>query len=186
MICKLVTVVILQLVLIIGTSVCINPSNLYGAPTPPPDAAKCGPDVLPQAQSAAESALPTREVANIPSTAVHPKVVFQINQAADASTILRFVTNYLIAEPAAEVAVVGYGEGVNFMLKGAADAAGKPYADQLQVLVGKGVHFKVCNNTLKARSLTSDAVTPSATVVPGAVNEIIRLQTKEGYAYFRH
>jgi len=186
MVRKLVKVVILQLVVIIGTSVCINPNILYGAPTPPADATKCAPDVLPQEQSAAEPALPARKVVNIPSTAVHPKVVFQINQAADASTILRFVTNYLIAEPAAEVAVVGYGEGVNFMLKGATDAAGKLYADQLQVLSGKGVHFKACNNTLKARSLTSDAVTPSVTVVPGAVNEIIRLQTREGYAYFRH
>ena len=119
-------------------------------------------------------------------TAGHPKVVFQINQAADAPTILRFVTNYLKAEPAAEVAVVGYGSGVDFMLKGARDAAGKPYAEQLQSLAGKGVAFKVCNNTLKARNLTADAVAANVTVVPGAVNEIIRLQTREGYAYFRH
>jgi uncharacterized protein len=72
------------------------------------------------------------------------------------------------------------------MLKGATDTTGKPYAEQLQALALKGVHFKVCNNTLKSRGLTADAVVPQATVVPGAVNEIIRLQTKEGYAYFRH
>jgi len=115
-----------------------------------------------------------------------PKVVFQINQAGDAPTILRFVTNYLAAEPTARVVVVGYGGGVDFMLKGAVDAAGKPYADQVQALAAKGVSFRVCNNTLKARTLTADAVIPAATVVPGAVNEIIRLQTREGYAYFRH
>ena len=122
----------------------------------------------------------------LPAPAAAPKVVFQINQAADAPAIMRFVTNYLIAEPAAKVAVVGYAGGVDFMLKGAMDAAGKPYAEQLQALAGKGVVFKACNNTLKARNLTADAVAPSVTVVPGAVNEIIRLQTREGYAYFRH
>lgn len=121
-----------------------------------------------------------------PADADRPKVVFQINQADTAPTILRFVTNYLIAEPAAKVVVVGYGGGVDFMLKGAKDAAGKPYADQVQALSDKGVVFKVCNNTLKARNLTADAVIPAAAVVPGAVNEIIRLQTREGYAYFRH
>lgn len=116
----------------------------------------------------------------------HPKVVFQINQSADAPTILRFVTNYLVAEPTAKVVVVGYAGGAEFMLKGAKDTAGKPFVDQVQVLASKGVMFKVCNNTLKARNLTAEDVIPSVAVVPGAVNEIIRLQTREGYAYFRH
>lgn len=130
--------------------------------------------------------VPTGKNVNQFAPTVHPKVVFQINQAEDASSILRFVTNYRIAEPAAEVVVVGYAGGVDFMLKGAMDAAGKPYADQVKVLADKGVAFKVCSNTLKARGLGPDAVAPSVTVVPGAVNEIIRLQTREGYAYFRH
>ena len=72
------------------------------------------------------------------------------------------------------------------MLKDALDANGKPYADQLAALTGRGVAFEVCNNTLKARNLTAAAVSPLAAVVPGAVNEIIRLQTKEGYAHFRN
>ena len=135
---------------------------------------------------AAYPALPAGKTANPDASTAHPKVVFQTNQAGDASTILRFVTNYLIAEPTAEVAVVGYGGGVDFMLKGAKDAAGKPYADQLQALADKGVVFKACNNTLKGRSLAADAVAPAVTVVPGAVNEIIRLQTREGYVCFRH
>jgi intracellular sulfur oxidation DsrE/DsrF family protein len=59
-------------------------------------------------------------------------------------------------------------------------------ADQLAAMTARGVAFEVCNNTFKARNLTAAAVTPRATVVPGAVNEIIRLQTKEGYAYFQN
>jgi intracellular sulfur oxidation DsrE/DsrF family protein len=72
------------------------------------------------------------------------------------------------------------------MLKDAKDAHGKPYADQIAALAARGVEFKVCNNTLRARKLTVEAVGAPAVVVPGAVNEIIRLQTKEGYAYFRN
>jgi uncharacterized protein len=115
-----------------------------------------------------------------------PKVLFQLNTADDAPTILRFVTNYLAVEPTAHVAVVGYADGIDFMLKDAKDANGKPYADQMAALAARGVEFKVCNNTLRARRLTAEAVGAPAVVVPGAVNEIIRLQTKEGYAYFRN
>ena len=35
------------------------------------------------------------------------KVLFKLNTAEDAPTILRFVTNYLAVEPTAQVAVVG-------------------------------------------------------------------------------
>jgi len=134
------------------------------------------PDAQPAAAASADTA----------ATTDAPRVLFKITTAGDAPTILRFVTNYLAAEPTARVAVVGYGGGVDFMLKDAVDANGKLYEEQLAALAAKGVSFKVCNNTLKARSLTADAVSPSAAVVPGAVNEIIRLQTKEHYAYFQH
>jgi intracellular sulfur oxidation DsrE/DsrF family protein len=156
---------------------------------PAPGAAKdctIDPYARHQAGAATDPTAPAGKGVNQPAPAVQPKVVFQINQVDDASAVLRFVTNYLIAEPAAEVTVVGYGGGIDFMLKGAVDAAGRPYADQLKLLANRGIVFKVCNNTLKARGLGADAVAPSVSVVPGAVNEIIRLQTREGYAYFRH
>lgn len=115
-----------------------------------------------------------------------PKVVFQVNRAEDAPLILRFVTNYLKAQPDAEVTVVGYASGIDFMLKGTNDTEGKPYATQVNRLLEMGVNFKVCNNTLKARNATPDIVLANVGVVPSAVNEIVRLQTQEGYSYFRH
>lgn len=115
-----------------------------------------------------------------------PKVVFQINDAANASTILRFVTNYLVAEPTARITVVGYASGIDFMLADAKDARGDPWATKVEALAAQGVVFKVCNNTLKSRNLGTEVVAKEATVVPSAVNEIIRLQTREGYAYFQH
>lgn len=129
-------------------------------------------------------ALPAAAAPSAPDTA--PKVVFQINDAANASTVLRFVTNYLVAEPSARVTVVGYQSGIDFMLADAKDARGDPWAIKLEALAGQGVAFNACNNTLKSRNLTAEAVAKEATVVPSAVNEIIRLQTREGYAYFQH
>ena len=118
--------------------------------------------------------------------AAKPKVVFQVNRAEDAPLILRFVTNYLKSEPEAEVTVVGYASGIDFMLKDAKDGDGKPYAVPVNRLLDMGVMFKVCNNTLKARSASPDVVLASVGIVPSAVNEIVRLQTQEGYSYFRH
>lgn len=115
-----------------------------------------------------------------------PKVVFQVNRAEDAPLILRFVTNYLKSEPDAEVTVVGYASGIDFMLKDAKDSDGKAYAAQVNRLLDLGVMFKVCNNTLKARNASPDVVLASVGIVPSAVNEIVRLQTQEGYSYFRH
>ena len=185
MIRKLVSAVVLLLTLT-GSSAYASPDALDCTSGNNADSTKCGPDSDSQVQFSPAPAASAATVDKLVMSAAHPKVVFQINQAADATTVLQFVTNYLIAEPTAEVVVVGYAGGVDFMLNGAKDAVGKPYADRLQTLAGKGVIFKACGNTLKSRKLTGDAVVSQATVVPGAVNEIIRLQTREGYAYFRH
>ena len=128
----------------------------------------------------------TLSCVNKAAEAAKPKVVFQVNKADEAPLILRFVGNYLKAEPDAEVVVVGYASGIDFMLKNALDADGKPYAVQVNRLIDRGVTFKVCNNTLSARNATPDVVLAGVAVVPSAVNEIIRLQTQEGYSYFRN
>jgi intracellular sulfur oxidation DsrE/DsrF family protein len=161
------------------------------APAPEPSAAAAkhigcaaSSESITEANAASPAAAHKHE--RVVTEAAAPKVLFKLNTAEDAPTILRFVTNYLAVEPTAQVAVVGYAGGIDFMLKDARDANGKPYADQLAALTARGVAFKVCNNTLKSRNLTAAAVSPLATVVPGAVNEIIRLQTKEGYAYFQN
>ena len=129
---------------------------------------------------------PKLSCVNKGAEAAKPKVVFQINKAEDAPLILRFVTNYLKVEPEAQVAVVGYASGIDFMLKNATDGDGKPYAIQVNRLLDRGVAFKVCNNTLSARDATPEVVLAGVSVVPSAVNEIVRLQTQEGYSYFRN
>ncbi len=118
------------------------------------------------------------------AAADHPKSVFQVSKADDVELVLRVVGNYLIAEPTVEVHVVGYSTGIDFMLKNAADETTKKYAVQMRRLADRGVTFKCCNNTLKGRNLTAEAVDPLATIVPSAVIEILRLQTHEKFAYF--
>ncbi len=178
--CKLIASCVLLLLLTVGSVFAAE----ICAPAVPSAVTESLPPPVSQPAETAVTVNP--KAGTLPAATGRPKVVFQINQAADASAILRFVANYLAVEPMAAVAVVGYGGGADFMLKGARDGAGKPYADQLHALAVKGVVFKVCNNTLKARGLTAEAVAAGVTIVPGAVNEIIRLQTREGYAYFRH
>ena len=114
-----------------------------------------------------------------------PKTVFQLNNADDTALVLRVAANYLLAVPNAEVTVVAYNTGGEFMLKEARDASGKPYSEQINRLADRGVIFKACNNWLKSRNLKPEAVVSPVVVVPSAVIEILRLQHEEGFAYFR-
>ena len=114
-----------------------------------------------------------------------PKALFQLSNAEDTALVLRVVANYLLAEPNAEVTVVGYNSGAEFMLKDARDPNGKLYSEQINRLADRGVVFKACNNWLKSRNLTPDALVSPVTVVPSGVIEILRLQNEEGFAYFR-
>jgi len=45
-----------------------------------------------------------------------PKALFQLSNAEDTALVLRVVANYLLAEPNAEVTVVGHNSGAEFML----------------------------------------------------------------------
>lgn len=113
------------------------------------------------------------------------KVVYHINDSANAKALLGNVKNHLAAAPGTKIAVVGHGKGIDFMLKDAQDSNGNPYAVSMETLAAEGVDFKVCNNTLKSRNLTADAVAYPAKVVPSGVAEIGRLQAKEGYVYLK-
>ncbi len=115
----------------------------------------------------------------------HEKVVYHINDSTNAKALLGNVKNHLAAAPGTKIAVVEHGKGIDFMLKDAQDSNGNPYAVTMETLAAEGVDFKVCNNTLKSRNLTADAVAYPAMVVPSGVAEIGRLQSKEDYVYIK-
>ncbi len=112
------------------------------------------------------------------------KVVYHIDDNTRADNLLRNVKNHLEASPGVKIVVVGHGKGIDFMLKNAQDANGNPYDVAMQTLAANGVEFRVCNNTLKSRKLTADAVAYPATVVPSGVAEVARLEA-EGYVYLK-
>lgn len=114
------------------------------------------------------------------------KVVYHFNDSANARLGLNNVRNHLEAtEGKVKIVVVTHGPGIDFLLEGAQDKNGNPYDITVEELSDKGVEFRVCNNTLKARKIDPRLVLPNAKIVPSGVAEIGRLQSREGYAYIK-
>lgn len=114
------------------------------------------------------------------------KVVYDMVEGlAQASRAMGNIRNHLDADPTVEIVVVAHGAGIDFLLDGAVDAKGQPYAGAIGELANRGVKFQVCNNTLVTRGIPKDKIVLEASVVPSGVAEVARLQAKEGYAYLR-
>jgi intracellular sulfur oxidation DsrE/DsrF family protein len=116
--------------------------------------------------------------------AVEEKVVYHVNDSTNARVAMSNVNNHLNAAPDAKIVVVTHGKGIDFLLFDAKDDKGE-YASTVAGLKAKGVDFRVCANTLKARKIETSAVIPEATIVPSGVAEIGKLQAKEGYVYLK-
>jgi intracellular sulfur oxidation DsrE/DsrF family protein len=114
------------------------------------------------------------------------KVVYHLADGIDQATrAMANIRNHLRAEPDTKIVVVGHGEGIRFMLKGARQPDGRPFDEQISKLAAQGVEFRICNNTLTAHDIPLSQVVPEAKVVPSGVAEIARLQAKEGFVYLR-
>jgi intracellular sulfur oxidation DsrE/DsrF family protein len=113
------------------------------------------------------------------------KVVYHIDDASRARALMRNAQHALEADPTAKIVVVAHGKGIDFLLNDAKDAKGDQYEAQVAGLVNEGVSFRVCNNTLKSRKLTKDAVIQEASIVPSGVAEIARLEYVDHYAYLK-
>ena len=113
------------------------------------------------------------------------KVVYHISDIANASNALVNIRNHLNASPKAKIVVVTHGSGIDFLLEGAKNKTGNPYDIPVQELAARNVEFRVCKNTLEARSIDANQLLPEASLVPAGVAEISRLQVQEGYAYLK-
>jgi intracellular sulfur oxidation DsrE/DsrF family protein len=118
------------------------------------------------------------------ASAAEEKVVYHVNDSSVARAAMNNVNNHLNAAPDAKIVVVTHGKGIDFLLNDAKDDKGD-YMAQIAGLSAKGVSFRVCANTLKARKLDSSAVVQEATVVPSGVAEVGKLQAQEGYVYLK-
>ena len=112
------------------------------------------------------------------------KTVYHVNTGVEtASAILGNVRNHLNADPTAKITVVTHGPGIDFLLEGVKDSKGREFSGMVGELSGKGVQFRVCNNTLVTRNIDPNKVVMEAKIVPSGVAEVARLQAKEGFVY---
>ncbi len=114
------------------------------------------------------------------------KVVYHIN--TDVNTvpaILNNIRNHMNADPKAKIVVVTHGPGINFLLQDAKDSQGREFSGTVSDLAGKGIEFRVCNNTLTSRNISPDRLLMETKVVPSGVAEVARLQALEGYVYLK-
>ncbi len=114
------------------------------------------------------------------------KVVYHLSEGIpQASRAIVNIRNHLNADPSVKIVVVTHGLGIDFLLDGATNQMDQPFAGSIGELAGRGVEFRVCNNTLVTRKLSKDRVVMEASVVPSGVAEVARLQAKEGFVYLR-
>lgn len=114
------------------------------------------------------------------------KVVYHMSEGIpQASRAINNIRNHLAADPKAKIVVVTHGLGIDFLLDGATNQMDQPFAGAVSDLVGKGVEFRVCNNTLVSRKISADKLLMEAKVVPSGVAEVAKLQAKEGFVYLR-
>lgn len=120
------------------------------------------------------------------TASVYPdKVVYHINDSANATAALRNVGNHKDVNPEAQIVVVTHALGVDFLMEGARDRNGNPYHVAVEELASRGVVFDVCEITLKGRKLERKQFIPEARFVPSGVAEIGKLQARGGYAYIK-
>jgi intracellular sulfur oxidation DsrE/DsrF family protein len=112
------------------------------------------------------------------------KVVYHLSEGIpQASRAMNNIRNHLDADPTAKIVVVAHGPGIDFLLDGASNGAGQSFAGAIGELSGRGVQFRVCNNTLVDRNIGKEKVAMEAQIVPSGVAEVANLQAKEGYVY---
>ena len=114
------------------------------------------------------------------------KVVYHVNTDVEtAAAILNNISNELNASPSDKIVVVTHGPGVDFLLNNAKDSKGREFSGQVSALAGRGVEFKVCNNTLQTRKIDASNLLMETSIVPSGVAEVARLQAKEGFVYLK-
>ena len=114
------------------------------------------------------------------------KVVYHMSEGIpQASRAIGNIRNHLAADPKVKIVVVAHGLGIDFLLDGATNQMDQAFAGGVSDLANKGVEFRVCNNTLVSRKISTDKLLMEAKVVPAGVAEVATLQAKQGYVYLR-
>ena len=97
---------------------------------------------------------------------------------------LRNIRNHLDVDTTAKITVVTHADGVDMLMEGAKAANGTEYAPLVGALKARGVHFEICEITLKNRSLKKEQFIQEAEFTPSGVVRVAKLQ-KQGAAYIK-
>ena len=112
-------------------------------------------------------------------------VIYHIdNTAAQATKGLRNIRNHLDVDPTAKITVVTHANGVDFLMEGAKDANGSPFAGPVSALAARGVKFEICEITLRNRNLKREQFIQEAEFTPSGVVRLAKMQ-KAGAAYIK-
>jgi hypothetical protein len=113
------------------------------------------------------------------------KVVYHIDDmSTQALKGLCNIRNHLDTEPTTQITVVTHALGVDFLLEGAKDVNGSPFAGPVSALTARGVKFEICEITLKNRNLKREQFIQEASFTPSGVVRIAKLQLA-GQAYIK-
>jgi len=119
------------------------------------------------------------------AAAAQDKVVYHIDDmSSQALKGLRNIRNHLDTEPTTQITVVTHALGVDFLLEGAKDVNGSPFAGPVSALTARGVKFEICEITLKNRNLKREQFIQEASFTPSGVVRIAKLQLA-GQAYIK-
>lgn len=77
------------------------------------------------------------------------------------------------------IEVVVHGPGLEMVMKGKATQQAA-----IQNMIGKGVRFLVCRNTMKQKSVTDDQILPNISFVDMGLGHIVRRQ-EQGWTYIK-
>ncbi|MBK6471282.1 MAG: DsrE family protein [Betaproteobacteria bacterium] len=97
---------------------------------------------------------------------------------------LRNIRNHLDVDTTAKITVVTHADGVDMLMEGAKAANGTEYAPLVGALKARGVHFEICEITLKNRGLKKEQFIQEAEFTPSGVVRVAKLQ-KQGAAYIK-
>ena len=113
------------------------------------------------------------------------KIVFHVDDIGNARWAMMLANSYLDDSPQAKIVFVTYGPGIDFLLEDVTDRRGNSFDPAVRNLVERGVEFRICAATLSERKLAKEDVLDIALIVPSGIQDIARLQLKEGYAYLK-
>lgn len=116
------------------------------------------------------------------------KVIYHIDDSASQATkALRNIRNHLDVEPKTQITVVTHAAGVDFLMVDAKDPKNPniDYNSLVSALRARGVHFEVCEITLKNANMKKEQFSLDAEFTPSGVVRIGALQFREGFAYIK-